>query len=163
MNDDAGNQLTPQGQVRREVMLGELVELMARTRRARKVRRKVGAAVACVGLLLVASRWAIPLWSNRGEVAPRIVEHSSERRAPSMVTRISNTVPTVTLRVHTDSSVVERYRATPVDRVIRMDDSALLATLVSIHRPAGLIRFGDRIALSAPVTDEELAKARRPD
>jgi hypothetical protein len=51
---------------------------------------------------------------------------------------------------------MEQYRAKPTGRTTRLDDAMLIETLASIHRPAGLIHFGDQVRLSAPVTDEEL-------
>ena len=137
-------------------MLGELVGIMAQTRRARRVRRRVLATVGCVGLLLVVGRLAMPLFTRPGVVRPQIVEHLPDREAPAAVKAIAQTRPAITLRVRTDPSIVERYRAAPTGVIVRMDDATLIETLAAIHRPAGLIRFADRVALSAPVTDAEL-------
>ncbi len=62
----------------------------------------------------------------------------------------------VTITVQTDQSNLGRYRAEPPRSIVRMDDRVLIETLASINRPAGLIRFGDRLRLSAPVTDADL-------
>jgi hypothetical protein len=58
--------------------------------------------------------------------------------------------------VHTDPTVLERCRARPTGSVLRIDDRTLLTALVSINRPAGLIRIDGQVRLSAPVTDAEL-------
>ena len=58
--------------------------------------------------------------------------------------------------VHTDPGAAERYRATPQPLVVTIDDAQLVRTLIEIGRPAGLIRIGERVALSAAVTDEKL-------
>ncbi|MFQ5489511.1 MAG: hypothetical protein ACE5GE_02215, partial [Phycisphaerae bacterium] len=68
------------------------------------------------------------------------------RRAPGCQTMI----------VGTSTSALDRYRARPGERVVRLDDRTLLATLASIGRPAQLIFDGDRPRLSTPVTDAEL-------
>jgi len=156
MNDPNDNRLTPQGEARRDAMLGELVGIMAQTRHARRVRRRVIGTVGCMGLLLVVGRLAMPLFTHSGEVRPQIVEHLPDREAPATVKTIAQTRPAITLRVQTDPSIVDRYRAFPTGATVRMDDATLIETLAAIHRPAGLIRFDDRVALSAPVTDAEL-------
>jgi hypothetical protein len=156
MNDAHDNPLTPQGEARRDGMLGELAEIMSRTHRARRVRRRVIGSTGCLGLLLVVGRLAMPLFTHPGEVRPQIVEHLPNREAPAAAKAIAQTRPAITLRVRTDPSIVERYRAAPTGAIVRMDDATLIETLAAIHRPAGLIRFADRVALSAPVTDAEL-------
>ncbi|UCC29306.1 MAG: hypothetical protein JSU86_14020 [Phycisphaerales bacterium] len=148
-------QLSSAGLARCEVMLGELVEVMTRTHRARLVRRRLLATGggACLVLLLI--RLALPGASDPGDPA-RIAESLT---GSSTVVQPAEAPPrpaSITVIVETDASVLERCRAEPTQRVVRMDDSMLLETLASIKRPAGLIRYGGQTRLSAPVTDAEL-------
>lgn len=65
------------------------------------------------------------------------------------------------IHVSTDESILQRMRPEASPIVMRINDRELLQTLVQIGRPAGLIRIGDRLALSAPVTDDELTSSVR--
>jgi hypothetical protein len=55
--------------------------------------------------------------------------------------------------VMSDPNIVSRL-ATPSAEVLvrRIDDDELVRTLVEVHRPAGLIRVGTEVRLSAAVT-----------
>ncbi len=156
MNDQQCEPLSPAGIARREAMLEELVEVVKGTHRARRRRRQALALGGCTSLLLALIWVGLPGASGPRDV-PSIAGQPPEARqerapAPEHPQRHL----CVTTIVQTDPSVLERYRVQPTSHIVRMDDQMLLATLASINRPAGLIRFGDRVRLSAPVTDAEL-------
>lgn len=185
MTESANEALSRAGEMRREAMLDDLLDVMARTQRARRTRRRTIAATAtiCVSVLAV---WVVGPFSgvDSNERVSPIADNglgrdpTTTKFAPAphaigtnlagdpghLQRRVAPPAPVnraVVIRtVRTDPSIVERYRATSVDRAVRLDDEALIDTLASIHRPAGLIRFGDRVALSAPVTDAQLGMDR---
>ena len=154
MNDPRSEPLSPAGLARREAMFDELVEVMTRTHRARRTRRRMLAIGGCTGLLLLLIRLSLPVASTPTK-APQIADGPPQRSTGNVIDNSPEHRACVTVLVQTDPAVVERYRARPTGRIVRMDDRMLLETLASIHRPAGLIRFGDRIRLSAAVTDAE--------
>jgi len=155
MNDVQPEQLSPTGLARREAMLDELIGVVKRTRRARRVRRRMLAVSGCMGLLLMMG-WVARSGSPIPGEAPRIAETASDSPSTIQHTTDPQRRHVVTLIVQTDPAVVERFRARPRDSIVRIDDRMLLDALASIDRPAGLIRFGDRIRLTKPVTDAEL-------
>jgi hypothetical protein len=137
-------------------MLDELIGVMERTHCRRRTRRRAltGAAGTCV---LFALLWlALP-----GLLAP---VDKTEIAQQTHTPRMQIPMPPSTAHerrtavvVQTDPGILERCRARPTGAVVHMDDGLLLQTLASINRPAGLIRMGDRVLLSAPVTDAELS------
>lgn len=134
--------LSPQGQARREAMLGDLTAAMTTLRRRRRALR-LGVSAATTTLLCFALFRTSQVPTTDTRVATNPPPASSE------------TVASRTEHVQTDQGITARLRASPPTLVTRINDAQLLHTLVEIGRPAGLIRFGDRVALSAPVTDEE--------
>jgi len=140
--------LSPQGQARRDAMLGELVGHMSHLRRRRRIRRaSLSTAMAflvCVGVFRLAQFSPThPSITSRPEV-----ELDARPSVSSQATRV--------VYVATDPDVIRRYRASSQPIVVWVNDAQLIEVLAQMGRPAGLIRFGDRLALSAPVTDDEL-------
>lgn len=136
--------LSPRGALRRDAMLGQLVLVVDRTRRRRRARRLAVSAAGCAVLIGMVLQWAMPPTDG-----PTIARRAGTP-APS---------PTATVavqRVATDPAIVERYRAAPASLVEWIDDRTLLDILTAIDRPAGIIRVGDRVALSRPVDDASL-------
>ena len=157
MNDPQTEPLSPAGLARREAMLEDLIGVVKRTHRVRRVRRRALAAGGCVCVTLMAVWLALP-----GASGPHRVASTVQRPTGGPDVRVVEP-PLVPVRqacviaiVHTDPTVLERCRARSTGLVVRMDDRMLLDTLASIDRPAGLIRFGNRVRLSAPVTDADL-------
>jgi hypothetical protein len=139
--DEQHQSLSPQGEHRREAMLSELVGSMARLHHRRSLRRR---AVSAAALIAVAV----------GVFRLTTVDPGISRIAQ---TDISGEKPaSEVLFVHTDPGASARYRAVPDPLIVRVDDAQLVRTLIEIGRPAGLIHIGERVALSAPVTDDEL-------
>lgn len=159
MNEPRSKPLTPAGQARREAMLGELVEVVKQTHRTRRLRRRVlgAGALVCVALLLM--RLSLPV-GNVVDDGARVVERMSDESDVVVPAEFPPEAVRVTVIVQTDPSVVERYRAEPTGLVVQIDDRMLLTTLASIGRPTGLIRFGDTLRLTAPVTDADLGLKR---
>ena len=156
MNESPDGQLSQVGRARREEMLGELVEVMERTHRARRVRRRALATGGSALVLAIFMYLVLPRVSQNPPV-PDFVENTPQRvPAPIGVQAEPQRTTVLTKVITSDPSVLERLRADPPQAVIRMNDRMLLDALASIDRPAGLIRLGDDIRLSAPVTDAEL-------
>ena len=139
--------LSPKGAARREAMLGDLTAAMTKLHRRRRVRRMTasGATVALLCIVLFRTL-QLPLDGTKTASTPPPV------RGWTPVEE----APTRTVIVQTDHDIVVRLLASPPAIVTRIDDNQLIRTLIEIGRPAGLIRFGDRVALSAPVTDQEI-------
>jgi hypothetical protein len=87
---------------------------------------------------------------------PQIAEDKTEPTATVPDNQAQPQRPCAVAIIETIPGVLERHRAKPTGKVTRIDDAALVATLASINRPAGLVRIGDRVWLTAPVTDAEL-------
>jgi hypothetical protein len=140
--------LSPQGQARREAMLDHLVGEMALVHRRRRARRaalsSAGAVLLLVGLIRFAN---LDSANNTLTLNPQSPEQNAS------VQPDASTI----MHVQTDPSIAERFRAAPIPIIVPINDAQLIETLVEIGRPAGLIQVGERIALSAPVTDEELS------
>ena len=156
MSDEQDEQLSPAGLARRDKMLGDLVGVMERMHRARRLRHRLAASGGSACLLLLLVLLAIP-GSSDGPGAGELVETARpEITVPLGAPITSQGRSVLTELVTTDPSVLDRYRANPRAVVIRMNDRMLLDALASIGRPAGLVRFGDDVHVSAPVTDAEL-------
>ena len=156
--------LSPEGQARRDAMLGELLADMSQVhRRRRRVRAgafsSIAAALILAAVLQVVSLKSpeLPIASNVDNVgATPIIAAPVDAGASAAAQPESGIV-----WVSTDPTVLARMTSAPTPIVVYINDAELLETLVHIGRPAGLIRFGDRLALSAPVTDEELFPTSR--
>ena len=159
MNDPQPEVLSPTGLARREAMLDELVEVVKRTRRTRRMRRRMLATGGCAALILMVIWLGVPGAFVRTD-APQFAEDSHSRPTGAAPDVPAKRRASVTVVIKTDPTVVERCRARPTGRIVQMDDRMLLETLAAIDRPAGLIRFGDQIRLSAAVTDAELGLRR---
>lgn len=153
MSDPESDRLSPAGHARREAMLGELLEVVKRTQRARRLRRRATIVGGCAGLVLLC---VVFNWPGAPGPARQMANLSTGQPTDLRLVEAPRTPACITSIVKTDVSVLVRYRAVPEPVVVRMDDRMLVQTLASIGRPAGLIRFGDDVRLSRPVTDAEL-------
>ncbi len=184
MNEQQTNRLSEAGEARRNAMLGELVQVVDRTRRVRRARRLVIASGAALGIVLILSQLQLPDGSpmnpsnrivdkqaTQPESTGAMAKHDSPagtpavadiREAPAPRDGLPRSTPRepasdgITTIVRTDPAVVPRYRASPARLVVHLDDAALERTLASIDRPARLIPSDKGLQLDAPVTDEEL-------
>ena len=141
MNEHDQSPLSDAGRARREAMLGELITQMQRLHRRRRVERTAAASACLVALLIGLSLLAMPA---RGPAThlPRVAE------TPKPAADASIEI------VRTDPSVLQRFAARTTSRAILLDDEALLDELAAMGRPAGLIRSGDRVWLTADVIDQ---------
>jgi hypothetical protein len=139
--------LSDAGRERRDLMLDELVGRMHRRHAARRVRRS-----AAAGLVLAAAAGIAVIGPLR--VAPE----------PARVATPDAGAPDIRV-VRTDPAVLGRYEHRPATRIERLDDEGLLDTLLELKRPAGLIRRGGRVWLTANVTgpEPEASPAEGPD
>ena len=151
--------LSTSGVARREAMLAELQGGMSRLHRARNARRRAAClavpAVLLAGLIWL--RWPLQRPPN-APVAAR--SNPSERPEVAPVEPVgSEGFPAIRIvRVFTDSSATDRFRANVGSRASRISDEDLLDTLAAIDRPAGLVRSGDRVWLTRAVADEPSAQ-----
>jgi hypothetical protein len=132
--------LAPIDQAHREAMLEDLVMRMQRLHRRRRA-RKTASAAGC--LLLLTMTLALSAVTGRRPLPRRPIV--AEADTPAVDVRI----------VRTDPAVLDRYVAEPGSRAIIIDDEALLNELALIGQPAGLIRMGNRIWLTADVVGGE--------
>ncbi len=155
MNDPPIEPLSPAGQARRQAMLDELVAAMELTHRRRRTRRRLlgGAGCMCLALALV---WLLWTGASGPSHERQFADQPDAPFSDSPTKEVQRHLAYVSHIVHTDPTVLERCRARPTGSVLRIDDRTLLAGLASINRPAGLIRIGGQVRLSAPVTDAEL-------
>lgn len=156
MTDESREKLSPLGESRREAMLSELTAAMRRTHHARRLRRRsVGAAVCALAALAVAR---LSLISNPTPGRPPI-EADRQGSAPSGLAsaeRSRKAPPCVVEHVRTDPAILDRFAARPTNMPTFLDDRTLITALARIDRPVGLIRSGNHVRLTAPVTDAEL-------
>jgi len=150
MNEQDRSSLSDAGRVRREAMLGEIVAQMQRLHRRRRVRRTAAASACMVVLLIGLSLLAMPA---RGPAPDSRMVVEKPEPAPGVSIEI----------VRTDPSVLQRFAARPTSRTVLLDDEALLDELAAMDRPAGLIRSGGRVWLTADVVDARLDRARPPE
>ena len=123
MIEPQGEQLSPAGVARREAMLEELVETVRQTRRTRRMQRRLTAGTGCAVVALLLIRLALPGAgpANQRHIAAHSPDHTT-------AVRITGGTPGATVIVHTDDSILERCRAAPADRIVRIDDQALIRT-----------------------------------
>ncbi len=133
MNEHERSQLTSHGEARREAMLSELIGAMQRVHHGRRVRRRVGSALAVLAVF-AGMVWVIGSQSLFGDRArPQILVEGSQQPVPD---------------------------AAPTERLIQMvDDDELVALLAQLDRPAGIVRSEGEIWLTNAVTDAELGLA----
>ena len=150
MNEQDRSSLSDAGQVRREAMLGEIVAQMQRLHRRRRAQRTAAASACMVVLLIGLSLLAMPAREPATDSPPMV-------KAPEPAPKTS------IVFVRTDPSVLQRFAARPTSRTVLLDDEALLDELAAMNRPAGLIRVGDRVWLTADVVDARPDRARPPE
>ena len=153
----AGVSLSRAGEARKEEMLCLLERELLRRRRRRRAVRWIGMAV--VPLALVAGS-VLVLSSHLPWSRPRSGDIADMHRKGS-TTNVERAYEAPELRhvrlevVHDDPGILERYSVGggPLDRDVWIaDDDELLALLETAQRPAGLIRTGGRVILTANVT-----------
>ena len=148
MIDETNERLSAQGRARRDVMLDHLIGEMAGVHRRRRIRK---AAISSTGAVLVVV--GLIRFANLDPANNTVTLNQQSLERTASVQPGASTI----MHVQTDPNVVERFSAAPTPVIVRINDAQLIETLVAIGRPAGLIQVGERVALSAPVTDEELS------
>lgn len=152
-------ELSSIGQARRAAMLGDLVNAMQTVHRRRRARRRAVAAASGACLLAAAALLAAPLLNSRsappaGELL--VARPEAPLRGPAVSPGDAASIRPRIVRIATDPTILDRYRPDPPRIVRRVGDEELLRALAAIDRPAGLIRVGDVVRLTLPVTDDEL-------
>ena len=155
--------LSAEGQARRDAMLGELLVDMSQVHRRRR-RVRAGAFSSIAAALILAGVLRVGLFeSGKLPIAANVDKDGDlpMSAAPISADPAPSRSESGIVWVSTDVTILARMTSAPAPIVVYINDAELLETLVHIGRPAGLIRFGDRLALSAPVTDEELFPTSR--
>jgi hypothetical protein len=139
-------------------MLGELLEVMETHRQRQRFRRTAGVLAAA----LVVTLGAVYFVASAGSTAP---SSPAQRAAAAPHPAVDATAPSVVTiaRVHTNPSVLERYRAAPRQAIDVVSDAELLLLLHEIERPAGLVRMGDDVFLTAFVADQPARDSHQPN
>jgi len=160
-NHEPFNQLSAAGLQRRDEMMHELIADMRRLHRRRRIQRQVmiGGMAPIIAMIAIGLLWRG--LSQHEPDAPRMTANKSNASSapPLPSDDNSNAAPapsTIVVRVQTDPTIVERWRAAPTSSAVIIDDQALLDTLAALDRPAGLIRSQGRLWLTRPVTDKEI-------
>lgn len=142
MTEHERSQLTPDGEARREAMLGELVGAMQQIHRRRRVR---GRLVGVAAMLLVVAGVAWTIASQQAFV---------DRAKPLMVeNQPSEGVP----ELPATEPLVRPFARTGLVRAV--SDDELVTLLAQLDRPAGIVRSEGEIWLTNAVTDAELGLA----
>ena len=149
MNDQQRESLTESGQTRRDTMLGDLTTAMRKHHRAKRARRSAFASLCLLGLI---AGLAFLQWPRAQAPTDEIIV-IDDQPAPVVIIQY----------VRTDPNILDRYSVRPTSRVTYLDDEALLAELVAIGRPAGLIRMGDSVRLTVDVTNPLPKETGPPD
>lgn len=153
MIDDVNSVLSAKGTQRRSRMLAELQSDMRRVHRARRIRRRATATLATAMVMaLVVLPWQFrkhPSSNGTREIAAEPTTSEPINASPLLPPGASAMI----LRVQTDPTVLDRYRAASRPRAVALDDEALLVALADLNRPAGLIRSEGRAWLTAAVAD----------
>lgn len=143
-------------------MRADLIVAMRAHHQRRRIRRR---SLATVILMISAVTLAF-LALGRNNVTPPVVR-SSEGDSPrttfpqpsSEITEPRHSIITI---VRTDPNILKRYVLRPSSKVKTISDETLLASLASLGRPTGLIRYDGRVRLTADVTDD-LKKITHPE
>jgi len=150
-------QLSESGQRRRDAMLEDLIGVMHDHHERRRTRRNV-ITFSAVATLVLGTVYLVASASSVSPASPaQLAQLDSTHEVeavPSMV-RIA--------RVETEPGIADRYRAEPTNTVLLIDDTELLETLQLVDRPAGLVRMGDEVFVTASVTDQPGYLLGRPN
>ena len=149
MNERSQQQPAPIDDAQREAMLGDLVARMKRMHRARRL-RGTAAAAACLLLMIVVLGLPAAAIRRTEPVRPLVSQPPPPPAAAGV--RI----------VRTDPAVLDRYTAASSTNAVIINDETLLRELARIDRPAGLIRMGDRVWLTADVVGADRDDRRPP-
>jgi hypothetical protein len=147
--------LSDTGRERRDRMLDELLGEVQRVHRGRRVRRRAAIIAIPAILIAVTIAWQwLPL-SHVGEADSNPVarvppENPGSRSDPAIV---PPSVAVVSV-VRTSENVLDRYRASSRPHAHALTDDELLETLAALDRPTGIVRAGERVWLTRPVSDD---------
>ncbi len=154
-------QLTPDGRARRDAMRADLARLVDRRRRRRLAGRTM-VGVTAILLLAVGAVWMIPA----AQVTPPDVVVDATPATPSRIIRVATDGVVVDrlrastggalarLRVTDAPGALDRWRADPgPSRIVYLSDDGLVDMLARLDRPAGIIRSGGEVHLTAAVVD----------
>lgn len=134
----------------------DLIIAMRSHHQRRRIRRR---SLATAFLMICAGTVALlMLGRNYMPPAPPV---ASEIESSSSPTGLPQPFPVATESRHsiitivrTDPDILERYVMRPSFKIETISDETLLASLASIGRPTGLIRYDGRVMLAKDVTDD---------
>jgi hypothetical protein len=148
MNENEPTTLSPAARARRDAMLDDLVHELNATQRRRRARRRVLATAFCLGAVLLAIRFW-PIAADRPGGPRQTASRDRDPAPPRLQPVIRRSESCVTMIVPTDPTVLERFRASPPRRVVRIDDRALEETLRTLDLSLETVREDSRIQSKA--------------
>jgi hypothetical protein len=153
-------------------MLAELQFAMKQLHHGRRRRLRALAATAFIVVgsgvtLAVLSSTRVPLGSG-GQAAPHVAEAPPILELPDQPLMDNATArppdPMALIQlISTDTRLLSITRfAARTYLIERIDDDSLLSVLASVDRETGLVRRGDVVEFTHPVTDDEVRKQDNP-
>jgi hypothetical protein len=131
--------LSSAGAVRREAILRDATAAMSRLHR----RRRAGRRAAALALVIAPVAVITALAARPAPTGPGVTEAIAARPAVELIT------------VRSDAGILARYAPAETFTARILDDQMLVETLREIDRPAGVIRMGGRVMVSATVVDPQ--------
>lgn len=156
MNNDARyDQLSSEGQLRRDAMRQELRSQVVKHRARRRVRRRAAWSVAGV-FVLTLSVWGAILATSAMRSLP-----NNQQIATIDPTSAIPDDGQIGLPVGSDANFhITRVNTTVDVSSVSISDEELLEMLAKMGRRTGIARIKGRTILTQPVTDEEIARAQ---
>lgn len=140
----------------RQRLRADLIVAMRDHHQRRRTRRHVLATV----ILVISSVALAFLAFDRNNVNPTppvasdIDSDFPRTTLPQPSPEITEPRHSIITIVRTDPDILQRYVPRPSSKVETISDETLLASLASLGRPTGLIRYDGRVRLTADVTDD---------
>ncbi len=149
----SGMALSPHGAVRRERMLGELTRDMRQVHQVRRRRRNVAIVAAPLLLTIVVGLLLRNLGTSPNHPGSGPIVKGPDLLAPAPPIELVSPAAVITI-VRTTAPTPDQLIARSDGAIVQaLSDSELLDTLAALHRPAGLVRAGDRTWLTRSVAD----------
>lgn len=140
----------------RQRIRDDLIVAMRDHHQRRRTRRR---ALATMILVISAGTLAIlALGRNNVTPAPPVASDdgggSPRATLPQPSPEITEPRHSIITIVRTDPDILERYVPSATSKIETLSDETLLASLASLGRPTGLIRYDGQVRLTNDVTDD---------
>ena len=137
-------------------MRADLIVAMRSHHQRRRYRRNV---IATALLVISTGTFAFLMFGRSNMLPPPPVAihdggNFPRDSLPQPTPGISGPRHSIITIVRTDPDILQRYVSHPTSKIKSISDETLLASLASIGRPTGLIRYDGRVMLAKDVTDD---------